>query len=236
MSPDDARLYVASFRNDLVAIVDTTIHRVVARVPVGSGPYGVAVHPDGGRVYVSNFDAATVSVIDTATHRVEATVPVAQWPRGVAISPDGAQVYVPNRGANSLQVIDTGTNAVIASVAVGEGLTASPSGHRTSPRLLNRAPSTAAVWIKIPGAWGAPQVPELAVESAAPVAAVGAAARVLRAPRAGAPSRLGLWLSLRLGLGLRALWRWRLRLGLWLWPRRCRGLCGRLRLDAHTGV
>src|SRR4051794_18769238 len=114
-------------------------------------------------------------------------------------------------------------------------------------RLLRRAPSAGSVWVKMPGASAAPPAPELADESAAPVAAVVAAAPVpLERPQGGAPAAGAAGgggggaggagaVGLRLRLGLRALWRWRLRLGLRLRARRCGDLRGRLRLDAHRG-
>jgi YVTN family beta-propeller protein len=79
-----------------VAVIDTATNRVVATVPVGSGPWEPAVTPDGKHVYVTNFGtgndpaiASNVSVIDTATNTVVATVPVGNEPFGVAITPDG---------------------------------------------------------------------------------------------------------------------------------------------------
>ena len=157
-------------------------------------------------------------------------MPVAQWPRGVAISPDGAQVYVANRGANSLQVIDTGTNAVIASVAVGEGLTASPLGHRTSPRCSTERPRLLPSGSKSRARGGTAGATGGRVGSACGCGwgcGAGAAGVRADAPAAGpvvepaaGPGAAGA-VALAPGLGLR------------LWPRRYRGLCGRLRLDAH---
>ena len=60
---------------------------VVATVPVGLSPEGVAITPDGKNAYVANSGSGTVSVIDTATNTVAATVPVGPSPEGVAIIP-----------------------------------------------------------------------------------------------------------------------------------------------------
>jgi YVTN family beta-propeller protein len=49
---------------------------VVATIPVGAQPSGVAVTPDGKYAFVANFFSHTVSVIATATNTVVKTVPV----------------------------------------------------------------------------------------------------------------------------------------------------------------
>ena len=112
---------------------------MTATVPVGAGPYGVAVPPDGDRVYISNPGSDTVSVLDTVTNTVTATIPVnagstgtclGNTPcNGVAVTPDGRKVYVGNRGLNSVSVINTATNTVIATVPVG----AFPLWHSGDP-------------------------------------------------------------------------------------------------------
>ena len=113
---------------------------MTATVPVGAGPYGVAVTD---RVYISNPGSDTVSVLDTVTNTVTATIPVnagstgtclGNTPcNGVAVTPDGRKVYVGNRGLNSVSVINTATNTVIATVPVGAfpfGIAATPDGRQ----------------------------------------------------------------------------------------------------------
>ena len=71
---------------------------VVATVPVGSGPTGVAVTPDAKHAYVANFDDNTVSVIRTATNTVVGLpIPVGFGPDWVAVTPDGTHAYVTNK-------------------------------------------------------------------------------------------------------------------------------------------
>jgi YVTN family beta-propeller protein len=84
-----------------VSVIDTSSNAVVATVPVGSAPYGVAVNPAGTRVYVTNEFSETVSVIDTSTNTVVAIAVVGQYPEGVAVTPDGTRVYVANYGAKA---------------------------------------------------------------------------------------------------------------------------------------
>jgi YVTN family beta-propeller protein len=116
-----------------VSVIDTATNTVVATVPVGSFPFGVAITPDGTHAYVTNQDSHTVSVIDTATNTVVATVPVGteSAPREVAITPDGTHAYVTNIFANTVSVIATATNTVVATVPVGsapDGVAIMPDG------------------------------------------------------------------------------------------------------------
>src|SRR5215470_5486086 len=68
--------YVTNRMSDTVSVIDTATNTVVATVPVGRFPFGVAITPDGTHAYVTNNASRTVSVIDTATNTVVATVPV----------------------------------------------------------------------------------------------------------------------------------------------------------------
>ena len=128
-----ARAYVADWGSATVSVIDLATDTVVATVPVGQRPRGVAVTPDGTRVYVSNEESGTVSVIDTFTNAVVATVPVGQGPIGLRVTPDGTQVWVANSRSGDVSVIDTATNTPVATVPVGRGPTdiaISPDGSR----------------------------------------------------------------------------------------------------------
>ena len=71
-------------------------YSVIATIPVGGAPFGVAINPTNGLVYVANGDSNTVSVIDPKTNAVVATIPVGVSPYGVAVNPANGLVYVAN--------------------------------------------------------------------------------------------------------------------------------------------
>src|SRR2546422_84433 len=141
--------YITNFNDNTVSVIDTDTNRVMATVPVGSFPNGVAGTPDGARVYVANQGDGTVSVIDTAridtaSNGVE-TVTVGGGPVGVAVTPDGAHVYVGNFSGSTVSVIDTATNGVIKTVTVGqspEGVAGTPPGTPFSGSEVQRTPGT----------------------------------------------------------------------------------------------
>jgi YVTN family beta-propeller protein len=130
--------YVANSSDNTVSVIDTGTNTVVATVPIGTFPIGVAVAPDGKHAYVTNFLSNNVSVIDTASNTVVAMVPVGPAPSsGVAITLAGKHVYVANSadfgpvGAGSVSVIDTATNTVEATVPLGSyptGVAVAPDG------------------------------------------------------------------------------------------------------------
>ena len=90
-----------------IGIANAQGYSVIATVPVGNDPFGVAINPANGLVYVANSDSGTVSVINPATNTVVATIPVGDSPVGVAINPTNGLVYVTNFGSNTVSVVST---------------------------------------------------------------------------------------------------------------------------------
>jgi YVTN family beta-propeller protein len=69
--------YVTNRGSNSVSVIDTASNTVVATIPVGAFPEGVAITPDGTRAYVTDFVSNTVVV----------TIGVGLFPTGVAITP-----------------------------------------------------------------------------------------------------------------------------------------------------
>ena len=67
-------LYVTSFREDVVAVVDPELLAVVARVPVGDGPFDIIVDGARQRAYVGAFRDHGVTVLDTSDGRAPVVV------------------------------------------------------------------------------------------------------------------------------------------------------------------
>ncbi|MDF1503447.1 beta-propeller fold lactonase family protein [Roseisolibacter sp. H3M3-2] len=87
VSPDGARLYVATGRGGEVVAVDTRTNAVVGAVKVGTRPWGIALTRDGRKLYAANGPSHDVSVVDVAAMRVVRTIPVGQLAWGVAVGP-----------------------------------------------------------------------------------------------------------------------------------------------------
>lgn len=115
--------YVANNETNSVSVIDLSSNTVIATVPVGEGPSGVAATPDGRFVYVTNNRGPefSVSVIDVASNSVIATVPVGSMPTGVATTPDGRFAYALVSGPGTVAAIDTATSTVAATATIGSG-------------------------------------------------------------------------------------------------------------------
>ncbi len=122
-----------------VCVVDTASSRLVASLPVGANPVGIARTPDGTALYVTNSGGTEVSVIDTTRGVVAGTVSVGVYPHGVAAAPDGSAVYVANTGpdtgpggSRTVSVIDPASRTVAATWRTGwspRWLAPSPDGR-----------------------------------------------------------------------------------------------------------
>ena len=78
---------------------------MVAKIPVGEGPDGIAITPDGKRLFVANSRTHDLSIIDAEMLRVLVTVPIGKMPFGVAVSPDGKRVFVINAQSRTVSVL-----------------------------------------------------------------------------------------------------------------------------------
>ncbi|MEB9624542.1 YncE family protein, partial [Bacillus cereus] len=94
--------YVTNLLSNNVSVINTGSNSVVATIPVGTAPIGIAITPDGDFVYVTNSSSSSnnVSVINTGSNSIVATVSVGTNPRSVAITPDGDFAYVTNSSNN----------------------------------------------------------------------------------------------------------------------------------------
>jgi len=140
--------YISNTSSDDVWVVDLTCQSVVAVIPVGNDPRGIAASPNGSRVYVANRFGNTVSVIDTALNTVVQTIDLgastnvtATEPYDVVVSPDGARLYVAMKnggsehGDGTVVFVDLPSGNIVKEVildsaASPEGIAISPDGKR----------------------------------------------------------------------------------------------------------
>lgn len=115
------RAYITNRNSDDVTVIDLATGTVVATIPVGGVPVGVAVS-NGPLVYVANARSRSVSVIDTATLTAVDTIAGGGFsPFALAIHPDDTRLYSVNGVSDTVSVIDTASRAVVATVPVGDG-------------------------------------------------------------------------------------------------------------------
>jgi len=111
LGPDGERAFVSlqgipDAPGHHVAVVDVGSGRLIARIEVGAGPTGLALHPNGRLLLVLNRLSNFASVIDTKTLRVRATLPVDYYATEAVFTPDGRAVWITNRWTDSVAVWD----------------------------------------------------------------------------------------------------------------------------------
>jgi YVTN family beta-propeller protein len=104
---------------DTVTAFDGATGRVLATVPVGKAPMGLAVPRGTNKLYVGNEGSNSVSVISLSRREVIKTIDVGSRPHHMHASADGNRVYVAEFGTNKIGVIDTMTDTLIAEWATG---------------------------------------------------------------------------------------------------------------------
>ena len=97
--------YVPNTNANTVTVIDLATNAIVATIPVGTAPSGVAVNAEGTRVYVSNAGGGTVSVINAVTNTVSASITVGSLPRNLILVPNnavGPELWVANEGSSTI--------------------------------------------------------------------------------------------------------------------------------------
>ncbi|MHB9098352.1 MAG: CFI-box-CTERM domain-containing protein, partial [Syntrophales bacterium] len=137
--------YIPNSGNNNVSVIDTvtTPPSVVATIPAGTNPRGVAsvVKASETFTYVTNYGSENVSVIrtfrDALTEKVAfenvRDIRVGRNPYGIAVNPAGTFAYVTNFFDGTVSKIDLGTNTVAATIPVGSnpiGIVVSPDGSK----------------------------------------------------------------------------------------------------------
>ncbi|MBI3098724.1 MAG: YncE family protein [Planctomycetes bacterium] len=94
-------------------------YQVIATVPVGASPSGMAVDSASRFAYISCSGSNQVAVLDLATLTMAAAIPVGSGPSTPLLSPDEVTLLVPNLFSRSISVIDVPTRKVARTLQVG---------------------------------------------------------------------------------------------------------------------
>jgi YVTN family beta-propeller protein len=131
VTPDGAKVYVASFGGGSVEDITTSTDAVATTFALPPGgvlgpaaPNALALTPNGCQLYVNDYDNNKVDLIDVSTDTLAAsTTAVGQTgdPTGMAVTPSGAAVYVANFYDPSVSVIATSSYTVTQTVRMASG-------------------------------------------------------------------------------------------------------------------
>jgi YVTN family beta-propeller protein len=122
-------LFVVNAENDSLYKLDPTTDRVLARAPLGPGPFQLALAPDESTVAVGNAGDQTVSLLDAATLAQSTRIRVGMHPTDLTYARDG-RLFVANAGSNSVSVIQGSqvSETILTSLRSDDPLGSTPNG------------------------------------------------------------------------------------------------------------
>src|SRR2546426_791032 len=96
------KAYGGLFKDDAVAVIDTTTDRVVGQIAVPQ-VHNATIAPDGRRAWVASQKqgATALAILDLQTYTQVGAVPLDKTPRALDVSPDGKRVYFTLAGVNA---------------------------------------------------------------------------------------------------------------------------------------
>jgi YVTN family beta-propeller protein len=131
VAPDGRRLYVVCEGTDELRILDAHSGAMLACVPVGRVPKGIALSTDGQRAYVANSWSDTIAEIDTGALSVMRSLRAGFEPTSAVVI--GRTLYAANRISSDVSVIDLDSGEERKRLVAGRGvsyLSLSPDGRR----------------------------------------------------------------------------------------------------------
>lgn len=128
-------IYVTDRASGEVKALSRDSAELLATIPVGKNPMGIAARRDGDRIYVASAGSHAIHVIDGASRKVLDTIALAHGtaPAHLALSPDERVLYVAASGRDAVIALGTGSLQEIAEIPVGRmpaRLAVSPDGRR----------------------------------------------------------------------------------------------------------
>jgi len=116
--PELGRVYATATGANEVAVIDARTLKVLARVPVGTYPDGMAFDPDARKLYVSDEHGDTDTVIDTTSNKRIATIPLGGDVGNTDYDAASRRIYVNVQTTGELVAIDPGKDTVVARYSV----------------------------------------------------------------------------------------------------------------------
>jgi YVTN family beta-propeller protein len=120
-----------------MTVIDETNGQIVATIPLGDRPRGIASDFQRGEVYAFNLNSNSLSIVDAGTNAVVATIGIAVAPTGLDVNTLLGRIYVVSSSDGSVTIVDQATRAVIRKVAVGRTPSDATVDERTGKVYIN---------------------------------------------------------------------------------------------------
>ena len=111
--PELHRIYASATGSNELAVIDDTSLQIVARVPAGDYPDGIAYATKVNKLYVSDLHGKTDTVIDAKTNQRLTTIPLAGGAGNTQYDSTSEHVFVTVHGQNQLAEIDPSNDTVV---------------------------------------------------------------------------------------------------------------------------
>lgn len=135
-----ATLVVANKAEATVSLVDVTSGKVMATLPVGTGPHEVAISPDGRLALIANYGTgpqpgSSLTLIDIPAAKVVKTIQLGEYTRPHGITFVGKdRALVTSEASKNLVEVDIEAGKVIRAIPTGQEvshmLAVAPDGSR----------------------------------------------------------------------------------------------------------
>jgi YVTN family beta-propeller protein len=117
--PELHRVYASATGTNELAVIDDQTLQVVARVPAGDYPDGIAYASKERKFYVSDLHGKTDTVIDAKTNQRIATIQLGGGAGNTQYDSDSDRIFVTVHGLNQLAEIDPNSDQVVGRYPLG---------------------------------------------------------------------------------------------------------------------
>jgi YVTN family beta-propeller protein len=118
VAPDLGVVYASATRDDAIVAIDQSTLAVLARVPTGKFPDGLAYDPNERVVYASNKDAGSLTAFDATATRQPRTIEVADETGNVVYDPTTMTVRVAARTPDQLAEVNPRSGEVTSRIGL----------------------------------------------------------------------------------------------------------------------
>ena len=94
--------------SNTVSVINGTTNTIVANIPVGLGPSGIAYNQNNGDVYVANSINGTISIVDGLENTVTSIIPLGinNNPNDIFYNVDNDRLFVTNTNSSTVSAIE----------------------------------------------------------------------------------------------------------------------------------
>jgi YVTN family beta-propeller protein len=118
--PNEGRIYATATKTDEVVAIDAATLHVLARIPTGKHPDGLAYAPEAHKLYVSDEYGKTETVVDAQANKRVATIQLGGDVGNTQYDPGSRHIFVNVQGTGELVEIDPASDAVVARIPIPE--------------------------------------------------------------------------------------------------------------------